>query len=195
MNKTLRERLVIFLSAFLSIIVITYYTEIKFYHSSLDYIEQVRHWRPVPLVAILHFFSYSGDVDVWWIIAFVIWGFSKNQLRTYFINLFIFQGSTYVFIIFLVKLLFHSGRPYYERIELGDMTLHEMTSAEFGNPSGHSLSAIANPLFMYLYFTQIHYKEYYDKLTTRKNVYLLMVISYALGVAYSRIYTGRHTVD
>ena len=79
-----------FFGAFLAIYIISYYLEIYLYNYSLDYIENIRHWRPAPLVAFLHFCSYSGDFDTFWIIACVIWGFSKDIKRTYFINLFLF---------------------------------------------------------------------------------------------------------
>jgi hypothetical protein len=131
----------------------TYYLEIYSYHKSLLYIHSIREWRPLPLVMFLHFCSYTGDVDIWWAIAFLYWSFSKQPSRTYFANLFMFNASVYSLTAFGAKLLFHSGRPYLERIELGDMTLKELTSAEFGNPSGHSLSSMANPLFLYIQIT------------------------------------------
>lgn len=86
-------------------------------------------------------------------IAIFYWGFSKKYSRKYFINLFCINNSYYIFIIFFGKVLFRSGRPYLENIELCDLTLNENTSAEFGNPSGHSISSIANPYFIYLFMT------------------------------------------
>ena len=90
---------------------------------------------------------------------------------------------------------FHSGRPYLEKMDLADMELHEYTSAEYGMPSGHSMASISNPLIMYYFFTKFEYKTYWDKNTIKKNLILLSIIIYALAVAYSRIYTGRHTAD
>jgi membrane-associated phospholipid phosphatase len=104
-------------------------------------------------------------------------------------------NSTPIFLIFVVKLICHSGRPYLNKIELADMTLHEYTSAEFGMPSGHSASSIMSPLMFYYYFTRLEYKMYWDQRTIRKYIILSIVLAYAFAVAYSRIYTGRHTLD
>jgi len=95
----------------------------------------------------------------------------------------------------MVKLIFHSGRPYLDKIELADLALHEYTSAEFGMPSGHSTSSIMNPLMFYYYFTGFEYKLYWDKRIIQKYLVLSLIITYAFAVAYSRIYTGRHSLD
>jgi len=80
-------------------------------------------------------------------------------------------------------------------MELADMTLKEYTSAEFGMPSGHSVSSISNPLICYYYFTRSEYKQYWDQNFIKKNLIKLLIIIYAASVAYSRVYTGRHTID
>ena len=94
-----------------------------------------------------------------------------------------------------MKLYFHSGRPYLDNIELADLTLKEYTSAEFGMPSGHSVSSSCNPLFFFYYFCYYEYKMYWDKQFIKKALIFCGIIIYALSVAYSRIYTGRHSLD
>lgn len=101
----------------------------------------------------MHFCSYTGDVDPWWMIAFFYWGFSQSKMRTDFVNQFLIANSMPIWLTFSIKLTFHASRPYQNKIELADLTLKEYVSAEFGNPSGHSMSSIANPLFFYYYFT------------------------------------------
>lgn len=62
---------------------------------------------------------------------------------------------------YLLKPVFHMSRPYFDNISLGDTILKDC-SAEFGNPSAHSIMAGQSPLtFMWYYF--LVYKEYFDK--------------------------------
>lgn len=105
------------------------------------------------------------------------------------------MNSTAGFLLIFFKLSFHTTRPYFENIELADMTLNEYTSAEFGTPSGHSMMSIMNPLMIYYYFTRIKNKAYWDQHSSQKYLVLSLIITYAFCVAYSRIYTGRHTLD
>ena len=136
--------------------------ESTFKEPSNVHIENIQKWRPSWFVKIMHFCSYSGDFDLWWAFAFLYWGISKSKNRTDWVNQFLLCNSTSIFIVHMVKLIFHSGRPYLDKIELADLTLHEYTSAEFGMPSGHSTSSIMNPLIFYYYFTGFEYKLYWD---------------------------------
>jgi membrane-associated phospholipid phosphatase len=106
-----------------------------------------------------------------------------------------FASSMGSFLTLSVKLFFHGGRPYLENIELADMTLGEYTSAEFGMPSGHSISSSLHPFFIFYYFTWSEYKAYWDQRSMQKILIWFLLLVYTLGVAYSRIYTGRHTLD
>jgi hypothetical protein len=146
-------KFLLFFSTLIAILALTQYLEVILYQKSIDFIKENKHYRPVALVKVMHLFSYTGEVDVWMMVSFFYWGFSKKYSRKYFINLFCINNAYYTFLIFAGKVLFRSGRPYLEHIDLADLELHEITSAEFGNPSGHALSSVANPYFIYLFMT------------------------------------------
>lgn len=78
-------------------------------------------------------------------------------------------------------------------MRLGDIEMQDC-SAEFGNPSGHSLNAMGMLLPMLWYYTDL-YKPFFDKnkaLLCLANALSSLVIA---SIVYSRVYTGRHSFD
>jgi hypothetical protein len=69
-------RVVIAVVTLVMILVLSNYMEINMVEASMKHTEEIKQWRPDWFVKIMHFCSYTGDVDPWWMIAFAYWGFS-----------------------------------------------------------------------------------------------------------------------
>ena len=61
--------------------------------------------------------------------------------------------------IFSLKSLFQASRPFFDDLSLADLGIHDC-SAEFGNPSAHSIMASLSALVA-LWYVQDHFKEYF----------------------------------
>lgn len=97
--------------------------------------------------------------------------------------------------LYISKSIFHSGRPYLDNIKLGDLTMNEHVSAEFGMPSGHGISISTHLVFWLRYYTEVREAVYYvqnPKQVSRLYRYAYLLI---MAVCYSRVYVGRHTFD
>ena len=103
---------------------------------------------------------------------------------------------TFMFVVlFITKAMFHAGRPYLDNIELGDTTMHETVSAEFGCPSGHSIIVWSAIMYFYRWYTEIYHLWYYNRNPAEKARIHRLCAIFAVFVGYSRIYVGRHTLD
>lgn len=92
---------------------------------------------------------------------------------------------------YFLKLLFQKSRPYFDDSSLGDLHMHDC-AAEFGNPSGHSILAASGPLTALWYFQRV-FRDSFSRIGLK--FLQIFVWLFILSVIYSRIYTGRHSLD
>jgi len=98
-----------------------------------------------------------------------------------------------LFFCYSLKPIYHESRPFFDDITLGDMNIKDC-SAEFGNPSAHSILAGQIPLVLMWYYLDT-YKDYFNKNKMLKNFLRVFVWTFIIGVIYSRVYVGRHSFD
>jgi len=134
------------------------------YERSKDHIEWLQPYKQPWLDSIMHLLSFLGQGDPYAYFFIFIWALkinNKNANSQYEINYFMISLFAGMNVSYLLKPVFHMSRPYFDNISLGDTILKDC-SAEFGNPSAHSVMAGQSPLtFMWYYF--LVYKEYFDK--------------------------------
>lgn len=192
------ETLMAYFSIFLVICCSVPMFEWLLYSFSIEHIKSIKPFRDQYTLTskIIHFFSYAAEGDVLFITNLVYWSITCTYSRdraTRFINFSILTQFQSGIALFLLKPIFHHSRPYLDNFILADTNFKELScSAEFGNPSGHMLTSTQLVLTMYWYITKVDHKQYFSG-----KLRILQVISgiYLIGVAYSRVYTGRHTFD
>ena len=90
----------------------------------------------------------------------------------------------------ITKLSYHDPRPYWVDTPQGDTKIQAFScSSQYGNPSGHSSTTMAMALAMALDFAH----------TGNKLVFKLLgfacAITFAVTIAYSRLFLGVHSLD
>lgn len=98
-----------------------------------------------------------------------------------------------MWLINTLKPLFQGSRPFFDDISLADMSINDC-SAEFGNPSAHSILA-CHCIFTWLWFLYDFYPEYFRRNKMVMTALNWFTYSFIAGVMYSRVYVGRHTFD
>jgi len=96
-------------------------------------------------------------------------------------------------ISYLMKPLLAKSRPYFDDASLGDTKINDC-SAEFGNPSGHSVGTVQFVFNMLWHYQEIH-ELFFLKNPLKLKVLKTLAYLYMMGVLYSRVYLGRHTFD
>jgi len=146
----------------------------------------------------MHLLSTLGEGDPYFYYFVVCWAINKKSRygnSAYEANYFIFAFLTATLICYIFKPFFHMSRPYFDNLDLGDKKINDC-SAEFGNPSGHSVLTAQTCTTLVLY-----YEQAYANLFQRKRDKCLKVLIrtctflFAAGVVFSRVYTGRHSFD
>ena len=168
------------------------------YSFSIEHIKSIKPFRDQYTLTtqIIHMFSYAAEGLVLFMILLMYWSITciySLEKATRFVNfscIALFQAGNF---LFMLKIIFHHSRPYLDNFTLADTNIKELScSAEFGNPSGHMLTSTHLVLSMYWYITKVDHKQYFaDKL----RIIQVCVGIFIIGVAYSRVYTGRHTFD
>ena len=142
----------------------------------------------------MHLLSYSADGITQVVLNLAIWAWDLKD-DNYFINLFWFNATFMYVVLYITKALFHAGRPYLDDIELGDTTMSETVSAEFGCPSGHSILVWSSVFNLLRWYTEDRELFYYNRNPKEKARLYKFCTLYVCAVGYSRIYVGRHTLD
>lgn len=156
----IQKRIKSYLFKLLCILILTPFLKYLLYEPTKNYIDVIRHLKTRPKDIVMHYLSYSGDAETWVVLTLLVWAWDLKD-NNYFINLFWFN-LTYMFIIlYITKSLFHAGRPYLDNIELGDSTINENVSAEFGCPSGHSIIVWSTVFNLLRWYTEIREAGYY----------------------------------
>ena len=144
----------------------------------------------------MHLFSDLGEGNPYFYAFVILWATNKNTKygnASYESNYLIFALVSATQMSYILKPTFHMSRPYFDNITLGD-TIMKDCSAEFGNPSGHSLLAGQTPLTVLWYYEQA-YAKFFKKHRYIKILLELFTGLFISGVGYSRVYTGRHSFD
>jgi membrane-associated phospholipid phosphatase len=140
--------------------------------------------------------SYLGDGDLYFYTIVIVWSmgiWKPNVSSLYEANYFSLTLVMAVGLSNILKSVFHSSRPYFDDILLGDTVMRDC-AAEFGNPSGHSLLAVSFCLNI-LWFYHDQYKDFFKKHSFLKMLSYFTTAFFIVSVIYSRIYTGRHSID
>jgi len=120
--------------------------------------------------------------------------FAKNKMKI--IN-FVFFMINAIFIISLLKSIYHCPRPYWVNRDIEPLERY----AEYGNPSGHV--GIGWICVTYLIERTLYRRKLYihynaeDKIKPTFNVFFIILIHLIMisGIAFSRIYLGMHSLD
>lgn len=125
-----------------------------YYEKSKEHIVWVQQYKTPFFDSIMHLFSDLGEGNPYFYAFVILWATNKNTKygnASYEMNYFIMAlvGATQM--SYILKPTFHMSRPYFDNIDLGD-TIMKDCSAEFGNPSGHSLLAGQTPLTVLWYY-------------------------------------------
>jgi membrane-associated phospholipid phosphatase len=166
------------------------------YEPSKEFIFWLKQFKRPWIDKSMHILSQIGDGDGYFYILIILWStgkWNKTSNALYEIN---YVALTYLMctsLCYILKPIFQKSRPYFDDIELGDTILQDC-AAEFGNPSGHSMSAAVVPPILWLVHSNNH-KEFLQAHYILKYFILTLVGLFCFLVVFSRIYTGRHTFD
>ena len=90
----------------------------------------------------------------------------------------------------LTKMAYHEPRPFFVD---ADIKVYGC-SAEYGNPSGHSLFAAAFAFFLFLdIFESPHTK--FKRWGLSYCISLFFVLAYTILIGFARLYVGVHTLN
>jgi len=144
----------------------------------------------------MYLYSDLGTGEPYYVMFVLFWGRninSKLENSFYTMNYFLQSFFIGLFFCYSLKPIYGESRPFFDDITLGDMNIKDC-SAEFGNPSAHSILAAQIPLIM-MWFYLDTYRDYFNKNKFVKNSLRAFTWSFIIGVIYSRIYVGRHSFD
>ncbi len=176
----MKHHLYYFLILILIMITEPLYRE-RLFEYSLSYIKEIQTARTEFSTTFFVIVSKLGDGDLYLAIFLIIYACDK-QARALSVMTFICSGSV---IMTLTKIYYMEPRPYFVDDEINCL---DKCSAEYGNPSGHSL--FASYIFML-------YREYMkDKpFSVFKALFFILSIVTIPLIGYSRIYVGAHTIN
>ena len=166
------------------------------YERSKEHILWLQQYKTPQLDSFMQTMSYLGDGDLYFYIIVIIWSLGRWNPKTsslyeanYFSLTFVMsQGLSNI-----LKGVYHSSRPFFDNILLADTDMRDC-AAEFGNPSGHSLNAVGVCLTI-LWFYHDLYKDFFKKHNILWFLSYMFIAFFIASVIYSRIYTGRHSID
>ena len=136
--------------------------------------------------ASIAFFKLVSNLGVGGIVGCTLLGsylFGSRERTFYYITFF----SLIMWLMSLVKMLYHSPRPYM----VDDDVQVFGCSTEFGHPSGHSLNSMTFSLALLLDFLQ----SVPEPSGCSKAAAYIGAIVTPLLVGFSRLYNGVHTLD
>ena len=133
-----------------------------------------------------YIFSFWGN-GIPYFAAFIFFYNWESRARSFYYLLFL---TTTIFVMNITKMAYHEPRPY-----MVDSKLEPYgCSAEYGNPSGHSLFATAFNFFFFL-------DMFHGENTQRRNkkmlyaICLFVAISLTVLISYARLYVMVHTIN
>ncbi len=139
--------------------------------------------------ASIEFFKLVSDIGV--SLGFLAIGityiWASRARALYYVILYVLM----VFIMCTFKIGYHDPRPY---MTDSDVQVYGC-STEFGNPSGHAMTASS---VMITIFLDYFFSDPTVYINTKKWVYYLALflnISFILLSGFSRLYNGVHTLD
>lgn len=119
---------------------------------------------------------------------------NRNKFNSLYIMNYLLQTMLIgAYFCLSLKVFFISSRPFFDDISLADLGIKDC-SAEFGNPSAHSLLAcLTIPVFLWL--MQEVFEEKFNSCRSMKYLSDFIAWTFAFSICYSRIYVGRHSID
>jgi len=91
----------------------------------------------------MYLYSDLGAGEPYYVLIVLFWSKSKNtklENSQYTANYLMSCFFVGLFFCYSLKPIYHESRPFFDDITLGDMNIKDC-SAEFGNPSAHSIMA------------------------------------------------------
>ena len=119
--------------------------EWMFYDYSIEHIKSIRPFRDQYTLTskIIHFFSYAAEGTFLVGANLIYWSYTHTYSRDRATRFFNFSMMVQFYAAItqcIIKPFFHRSRPYMDDFTLSDSNFKEMScSAEFGQPSGHTL--------------------------------------------------------
>lgn len=152
----------------------------------------LKQYKTPQLDAYFQTISNLGEGDYYFYFMILVWAqgrWNKHTTSIYEGNYFALTFVIAQSICNLLKGVLMKGRPFFDNITLVDLEMQDC-SAEFGNPSGHSLNTVAVVLTMHWYYLDLYKPKQWVELLS----YQVCSI-FVMSVVYSRVYTGFHSFD
>ena len=132
-------------------------------------------------------FSFVGAGALYFVVFIVLFN-CDSRARAFYHILFL---TACIFVMNITKMAYFEPRPYFVDIDI----VPHGCSAEFGNPSGHSIFAAAFLTFLFLdVFEDPQVRRY----SRQAKVYigsLFLTFSMIVLIGFARLYVGLHTIN
>lgn len=118
------------------------------YERTKDHIRWIQPYKTPIMDKYMRLVSALGDGPPYFYILVLNWATgrrTKTHSSMYEIIFLTFTLELGMQFCYVLKLLYHKSRPYFDDISLGDIVMRDC-AAEFGNPSGHSILVASFPL-------------------------------------------------
>ena len=167
------------------------------YDVSKDHIEWIdKNIRCPALTWYMHFCSVYGDGGEFPTLYVIIGALNINKgsfNSLYLMNYFMHTTIMGAYMTFALKPLFIASRPFFDDVKYADMGIKDC-SAEFGNPSAHSLLATQTIPILLWQFQEV-FRDLMKRNRCLKYSSDLVMYTFMVSICYSRVYVGRHSFD
>ena len=170
-----------YLVVFLLIVAFEPFYREPMFEYSLEWIRESQAKRSAIATQVFVILSKIGDGDLY-LAIFLVYYVCGNIAKALYIMTYICAGS---FLLTVTKMIYMEPRPYFVDDQI---TCLDKCSAEYGNPSGHSVIAG--------YFLMLCLDYFHDKpQSVLKKICFVFAASIKLLIGYSRLYVGAHSLN
>lgn len=184
------KQLFVYFAALTFIIAVERLYRDTLFNLSIPLIRDIQRERTATGTLIFTTLSKFGEGELYLIIFLLIYVYGGKAKAMYIMT----YICSCAFVMNVSKMLHFEPRPYFVD---DDIQCLDKCSAEYGNPSGHSLFA---GFFIFLCLdqwcgTNEEETSLPNKLTLRQKVFFALAVVIKLLVGFSRLYVGAHSMN